>query len=80
VPKIVINDTVNFFSKTAISGLVISNHNSFRVLFDKIVPYILEAQLSPRDRAMRRVSGNLASCHAAVQKLLVRQVLNKSKL
>ena len=34
-----------------------------------------EAQLSPRDRAMRRVSWNLANCHATV-----RQVLNKSKL
>ena len=39
-----------------------------------------EAQLSPRDRAMRRVSWNLTSCHTTVQKLLVRQVLNKSKL
>ena len=39
-----------------------------------------EAQLSPRDRAMSRVSWNLANCHATVQKLLVRQVLNKSKL
>ena len=29
---------------------------------------------------MRRVSYNLANCHATVQKLLVRQVLNKSKL
>jgi len=36
-----------------------------------------EAQLSPRDRAMRRVSWNLANCHATVQKLLVRQVLNQ---
>ena len=36
-----------------------------------------EAQLSPRDRAMRRVSWNLPSCHATVQKLLVRQVLNQ---
>jgi len=35
-----------------------------------------EAQLSPRDRAMRRVSWNLANCHATVQKLLV-QVLNQ---
>ena len=41
---------------------------------------IQEAQLSPKDRAMRRVSWNLANCHATVQKLLVRQVLNKSKL
>ena len=39
-----------------------------------------ETQLSPRYRAMRRVSWNLAGCHATVQKLLVRQVLNKSKL
>jgi len=41
--------------------------------------YRQEAQLSPRDRAMRRVSWNLANCHATVQKLLVRKVLNKSK-
>jgi len=39
-----------------------------------------EAQLSQRDRAMRRVSWNLANCHATVQKLLVRQVLNKLNL
>ena len=39
-----------------------------------------EAQLSPRDRAMRRVSWNLANCQATVQKILIRQVLNKSKL
>ena len=38
-----------------------------------------EAQLS-MDRAMRRVSWNLANCHATVQKLLVRQVVNKSEL
>jgi len=36
-----------------------------------------EAQLSPMDRAMRRVSWSLANCHATVQKLLVRQVLNQ---
>jgi len=40
----------------------------------------LEAQLSLRDRAMRRVSRNLANGHATTQKLLVRQVLKKSKL
>ena len=34
-PKIIINDTRNLFL-TAISILVISNHDSFRVLFDKI--------------------------------------------
>ena len=37
-----------------------------------------EAQLSPRDRAMRRLNWNLANCHATVQKLLIRQVLTKS--
>jgi len=36
VPKIVVNSTVDLFSKTAISISVISNHNRFRVLFDKI--------------------------------------------
>ena len=36
-----------------------------------------EAQLSPSDRAMRLVSSNLASYHATVQKLLIRQVLTK---
>jgi len=34
-PKIIISNT-NLYFKTAISILVISNHNSFRVLFDKI--------------------------------------------
>ena len=33
-------------------------------------PVKQEAQLSPRDRAMRRVNWNLANCHATVQKLL----------
>ena len=33
--------------------------------------YGQEAQLSPRDRAMRRVNWNLANCHATVQKLLI---------
>ena len=36
-----------------------------------------EAQLSPRDRAMRRVNWNLANCHETVQKLLIRQVLTE---
>ena len=42
------------------------------------LPSWQEAQLSPRDRARRRVNWNLASCHATVQKLLIRQVLTKS--
>ena len=37
VSKIVINNTINSFVKTAISISLISNHNSFRTLFDKIV-------------------------------------------
>ena len=41
---------------------------------------VQKAQLSQRDRAMRRVSSNLANCNATVEKLLVRQVLNKSNL
>ena len=36
VPKTIINDTRNLFYKTAVSILVISNNNTFRVLFDKI--------------------------------------------
>ena len=35
VPKIVINNAINYFL-TAISILVVSNQNCFRVLFDKI--------------------------------------------
>jgi len=38
VPKITVNNTINlFFLQTAINTFVISNHSSFRVLFDKIV-------------------------------------------
>ena len=33
--KIIINDTIYLFLKTAISISLISNHNSFRVLFEK---------------------------------------------
>jgi len=35
VPKIIINDTINFVFLTAINILVITNHDSIRVLFDK---------------------------------------------
>ena len=41
VPKIVINGTTNFFT-TAISISVVSNRNSFRVLFDKIADTYLK--------------------------------------
>ena len=50
-------------------------HRSFKYVSQLILQ---EAQLSPRDRAMRRVNWNLANCHATVQKLLIRQVLTKS--
>jgi len=36
VPKIIIDNTVNLLLKTAITILLISNRNCFRVLFDKI--------------------------------------------
>jgi len=42
-----------------------------------IVHRTQEAELSPSDRAMRLVRGNLANYHATVQKLLIRQVLTK---
>ena len=60
-----------------------SRHFAFQKNFCEWIGRYLkeqEAQLSLRDRAMRRVSWNLANCHATVQKLLVRQVLDKSKL
>jgi len=38
VPKIITKDK-KFFIK--LQSLLISNHNSFRVLFDKLLPYIL---------------------------------------
>jgi len=46
VSKIITNDTINLFSKTAISTLPISNHNSLRVLFDKIASaYFIEKKI-----------------------------------
>jgi len=41
VLKIIINNTINLLFQTAISILLPPNHNSFRVLFDKIASYIL---------------------------------------
>jgi len=41
VLKIIINNTINLLFQTAISILLSPNHNSFRVLFDKIASYIL---------------------------------------
>jgi len=43
VPKIIINDAISLFFTTAVSTSLISIHNSFRVLFDKIAfVYFLE--------------------------------------
>jgi len=39
VPKIEINNTINLFLKTAVSILVISDHNSFPVLFDEMASF-----------------------------------------
>ena len=40
VPKIITNNTINLFL-TAVSILLISNHNTFRVVFDKVASVIL---------------------------------------
>jgi len=40
-PKIIINDTTNLFVKTVVGILLISNNNSCRVMFAKLLPYIL---------------------------------------
>jgi len=45
VPKIIINDTIRLFFKTAISILVISNHNGFRVLSDKIASVYINRKI-----------------------------------
>jgi len=62
VPKIIINNTINLFFLTAISILAISNHNSFRVLFDKNASvfekdiYILASQkASPGTSTLRQL-------------------------
>ena len=36
VPKMIVNDTINLFLKLCNQHLVVSNRNSFRVLFDEI--------------------------------------------
>ena len=59
--KIVINCTINLFFRTTISILVISNHNSFRVLLDiiasvyiiwKMYLYFSVGNGQPRERAL----------------------------
>jgi len=62
------------------SGISIDLIRSCGRICDFIAVRKQEAQLSPRDRAMRCVNWNLANCHATVQKLLIWQVLTKSML
>jgi len=47
VPEVITNNTISLFVKTAISILALSNHNSFRVLFDEIASYILFEKCRP---------------------------------
>jgi len=48
VPKIITSDTVKLFSYDAIGILVvISNHNSFRVLLDKIASVYFVGKIGP---------------------------------
>ena len=58
VPKITINDTIIFLSKTAINMLLTSNHNSFRVLLDKMLPYILFEKYINISASKKASSGN----------------------
>jgi len=83
-------DTSSAFDSVDHATLTDSAHTVLRfhdVAFDWLWCFVTEpthrelkqdAQLSPRDRAMRRVSWNVVNCHATVHKLLVRQVLTKS--
>ena len=41
MPKIIINDTIIFILNWAINILIISNHDSFRVLFHKVASVFL---------------------------------------
>ena len=64
VPKIIINDKINLPIKTAISILLISNHNSFHVMFDKTDSvyfiwknylYFSTGNCQPREPALREL-------------------------
>ena len=60
VPKI-IYDTINLYFKTAISILLISNHNSFRVMFDKIASvYFICKMASPGKKHCANCIGTLS--------------------
>jgi len=69
VPKIIQNNTIRQFFKTAITILLIFNHNSFRVLVDKIASvyfswkkniYILALETaSPRNQHCANCFGTL---------------------
>jgi len=69
--KVIINDIINLFVKTAISILVISNRGSFRELFDKTASvyiafekkyiYILALEMaSPGNRHCANCTGTLS--------------------
>ena len=55
-----------------------TSHGPVSVYLSQVGVLLQEAPLSPRVRTMRCINWNLASCHATVQKLLIRQVPTKS--
>jgi len=70
VPKIIINDTINLFF-TAVGILVTSNHNSFRVVFDKLLPNIFYVKNILLEMASR---GN-QHCASCIGTLLFRIIM-----
>ena len=73
VLEIIINNTINLFSKTAISISLISNHNSFRVLFDNIASvYFI--------RKIKRLETNVADGTQVTLKLSAKMLYRRSTL
>jgi len=70
VPKIIINNTINLFFQTAISILLISNHNNFRVLFDKIASMYLTLEIA------RTGNQSCANCMAHFRSLFLKPILH----
>jgi len=67
VPKIIINNIINFFSWTAISILVISNYNNFWVLFDQIASvYFICKNIFIYLTLEMASQGNYANCIGAL--------------
>jgi len=69
--------TFSFVKLTDWLAFIKTWQNARSTIYNRPNIIIQAAQLSPSDRAMRLVSSNLANYHATVQKLLIRQVLNK---